>query len=72
MYELLLVGLIEVIHVAGMFALVVGSELHEKAVVPRDLPVIEAFVSAAVCSTIMSFTHVSINQSIYLSIYLSI
>lgn len=40
-------GLIEVIHVAGMFALVVGSELHEKAVVPRDLPVIEAFVSAA-------------------------
>jgi hypothetical protein len=40
-------SLIEVIYVAGMFGLVVGSELHENVKIPRDHPIITSLVSAA-------------------------
>lgn len=42
-------GLVDVIYVAAMFALVVGSELHENAKVHRENPIITSLVSAAVC-----------------------
>lgn len=46
------VGLKEVIRIACVMALVVGSELHEKANVPRDSPIIESLASSAVSYTI--------------------
>ncbi len=38
----------EVLRIACMIALVVGSELHETVVVPMDSPIIESMVSSAV------------------------
>lgn len=42
------------IYTAAMFALVVGSELHERARVPRDHPVISSLVSSSVSLLIHS------------------
>ena len=42
------IGLKEVIRIACMIALVVGSELHETTVVPRDSPIIESMATSAV------------------------
>ncbi|XP_011410302.1 PREDICTED: restriction of telomere capping protein 5-like [Amphimedon queenslandica] len=44
-------SLAEVIHTAAMFALVVGSDLHERAKVPRDHPIISSLVSASMLMT---------------------
>ena len=52
-------GLTEVIRISCMIALLVGSELHEKAVVPSDTPIIEAMVSSAVSSVSKSQRHLS-------------
>ena len=41
-------GLAKVIHVAATFGMVVGSELHERAVLPKDHYIIQAFINSAV------------------------
>ena len=37
------------IHVAATYGMVVGSELHERAVLPKDHYIIQAFINSAVC-----------------------
>ena len=41
-------SLAKVIHVAATFGMVVGSELHERAVLPKDHYIIQAFINSAV------------------------
>ena len=41
-------GLTKILHVAATFGLVVGSELHEKAAVPKDHVILTSFANAAV------------------------
>ena len=41
-------GLAKIIHVAATFGMVVGSELHERAVLPKDHYIIQAFINSAV------------------------
>ena len=49
-------GLAKVVHVAATFGMVVGSELHERAVLPKDHYIIQAIINSAVwllfCSTV--------------------
>jgi hypothetical protein len=41
-------GLAKIVHVAATFGMVVGSELHERAVLPKDHYIIQAFINSAV------------------------
>ena len=46
-------GLSILINVAATYAMVIGSELHERAVLPRDHYIINSLVTAAVsCSLV--------------------
>lgn len=44
----LIAGLKEVIRIACVIALTVGSELHEQTNVPKDSPIIESLATSAV------------------------
>lgn len=41
-------GLAKIIHVAATFGMVVGSELHESAVLPKDHYIVQAFINSVV------------------------
>ena len=45
-----LIGVTDAVQSAAMFALVVGSALHEEAAVPDDHPIIASLINSAVSS----------------------
>ncbi len=62
--------LVKVLHMAAMFAMVVGSELHEQAVLPKDHFLLTSITDAAVspytmhsCMLLCVFTAVCLNSA---------